>query len=137
MQVGWNVILPAALSFIGAILGTVISGKRQIQTSAIAAFIPARLEAYRDLEQSLESISSGVSPERARVIYSQINSAMLVASDKTQQCLINLNTLVRLAERGEPVEVLFADEHKKLIDSMRRDLFKYPLPKSEGRVKGI
>lgn len=137
MQVIWSVILPAALSFVGAIFGTLISGKRQIQISAMAAFIPARLEAYKNLEQSLETASTGVSPEHARAIYAAINLSMLVASDRTQRHLISLNNLVRLAERGEPDALAFSSEHEKLISSMRLDLLKYPLPKSEGKAKGI
>ena len=56
VNVWLNVVVPLASAILGAILGAVITGQKQVQSTAMAAFVPARLEAYKALETALRNL---------------------------------------------------------------------------------
>lgn len=130
-----DVLIPAAAAIFGAIVGGVTAGLLQIRSTAMSAFIPARLDAYRAVEAALRNAASCASPASAfRDIYEAVNAAMLVASGETLPLLGELNEIVRAKENFQQInQTEFFDLRKRLLLSMREDLFTYPVPrKSKG-----
>lgn len=130
-----DVLVPAAAAIFGAIVGGVTAGLLQIRSTAMSAFIPARLDAYRAVEAALRNAASCAAPASAfRDVYEAVNAAMLVASGKTLPLLSELNEIVRAKENFQQInQAEFFDLRKRLLLSMREDLFTYPVPrKSKG-----
>lgn len=131
MSVWLNVIVPLASAILGAILGAVITGQKQVQSTAMAAFVPARLEAYKALEAAIRNFAPNMRPDEAGKVYEALNAAELVASPKTLNLLKTLNEMIRTAEVEHSVNQNdFFALRCKLILAMRDDLFSYPVPKS-------
>lgn len=133
MDVGINIVVPAASALIGALAGALISGRMQVQSAAMAAFIPARLEAYRALESAIKAAGQGLAPAVAREIYEAINTAALVASDETLSLLHELTDMIRMAQTPLPLNHQdFFNLRKRLAAAMRKDLLSFPVPRSRG-----
>lgn len=136
MDIWWSVVIPAAAAVLGACVGAIITGLIQVQATAMTAFIPARLEAYRALEAAMRNAAQGVSPAVAVNLYEAINSATLVASKNTLALLAELNEMVRAAEKMNPIDTdKFFALRQRLQSAMREDLFSYPVPRP--RSKGM
>lgn len=130
MDVWWSIVIPAAAAVLGACVGAIITGRLQVQATAMTAFIPARLEAYRSLETAMRDAAQGVCPVVATNLYEAINSATLVASKNTLVFLVELNEIVRAAEKGRTIDPeKFFSLRQNLQSAMREDLFSYPVPK--------
>lgn len=131
MSVWLNVVVPLASAILGAILGAVITGQKQVQSTAMAAFVPARLEAYKALEAAIRNFAPNMRPDEAGTVYEAVNAAALVASPETLALLGSLNEMIRTAETEHSLnQNAFLSLRHKLILSMRDDLFSYPVPKS-------
>lgn len=103
-----------------------------MHSSAISAFIPARLEAYGKFKSAIKAVTTGISREVAADIYEAANSAKLVASDATFAAIGTVQELVRCAEKGKHVDSdTFFSARQELLSCMRNDLSYYPVPKAQ------
>ena len=125
-------LISAALSLVGVLVGARLAGKWQMQSTAMTAFVQARLTAYGELEAALKDIDVKIEHQTARKIFAAINAAYLVASPGTFELLKQLNSMIRIADRSTmPSTDEFYNLRRTLIVSMRNDIFSYPVPKRE------
>ena len=127
-----QMLIPAALSFVGVLVGAKLAGKWQMQSTAMTAFVQARLTAYGELEAALKDIDVKIEHQTSRKIFAAINAAYLVASPETFELLKQLNLIIRITDRSTmPSTEEFYRLRRTLIESMRNDIFSYPVPKKE------
>lgn len=127
-----QMLIPAALSFVGVLAGAKLAGKWQMQSTAMTAFVQARLTAYGELEAALRGVNVKLGNQTSREIFAAINAAFLVASPETFELLSHLNQMIIVANRiGLPSTDEFYKLRRTLIESMRNDIFSYPVPKRE------
>ena len=127
-----QMLIPAALSFVGVLVGAKLAGKWQMQSTAMTAFVQARLTAYGELEAALKDVDVKIEHPTARKISAAINAAYLVASPGTFELLKQLNLIIRIADGSTiPSPEEFHRLRRTLTESMRNDIFSYPVPKRE------
>lgn len=127
-----QMLISAALSLVGVLVGARLAGKWQMQSTAMTAFVQARLTAYGELEAALRGVNAKLENQTAREIFAAINAAFLVASPETFELLSRLNQMIIVANRiGLPSTDEFYKLRRTLIESMRNDIFSYPVPKKE------
>ena len=98
----------------------------------MTAFVQARLTAYGELEAALRGVNVKLENPTAREIFAAINAAFLVASPETFELLNHLNQMIIIASRiGLPSTDEFYKLRRTLMESMRNDIFSYPVPKKE------
>lgn len=125
-------LISAALSLVGVLVGARLAGKWQMQSTAMTAFVQARLTAYGELEAALKDIDVKIEHQTSRKIFAAINAAYLVASPETFELLKQLNLIIRITDRSTmPSTEEFYRLRRTLIESMRNDIFSYPVPKKE------
>lgn len=127
-----QMLISAALSLVGVLVGARLAGKWQMQSTAMTAFVQARLTAYGELEAALKDIDVKIEHQTSRKIFAAINAAYLVASPETFELLKQLNLIIRITDRSTmPSTEEFYRLRRTLIESMRNDIFSYPVPKKE------
>lgn len=127
-----QMLIPAALSLVGVLVGAKLAGKWQMQSTAMTAFVQARLTAYGELEAALKDVDVKIEHQTARKISAAINAAYLVASPGTFESLKQLNGIIRIADGSTiPSPEEFHRLRRTLTESMRNDIFSYPVPKKE------
>lgn len=127
-----QMLISAALSLVGVLVGARLAGKWQMQSTAMTAFVQARLTAYGELEAALKDIDVKIEHQTSRKIFAAINAAYLVASPETFELLKQLNLIIRITDRSTmPSTDEFYRLRRTLIESMRNDIFSYPVPKKE------
>lgn len=127
-----QMLISAALSLVGVLVGARLAGKWQMQSTAMTAFVQARLTAYGELEAALKDIDIKIEHQTSRKIFAAINAAYLVASPETFELLKQLNLIIRITDRSTmPSTEEFYRLRRTLIESMRNDIFSYPVPKKE------
>lgn len=127
-----QMLISAALSLVGVLVGARLAGKWQMQSTAMTAFVQARLTAYGELEAALRGVNVKLGNQTSREIFAAINAAFLVASPETFELLSHLNQMIIVANRiGLPSTDEFYKLRRTLIESMRNDIFSYPVPKRE------
>ena len=127
-----QMLISAALSLVGVLVGARLAGKWQMQSTAMTAFVQARLTAYGELEAALKDVDANVDNQTKKKIFAAINAAHLVASPETSDLLSRLNQIVIVANRiGLSSTDEFYNLSRTLIESMRNDIFSYPVPKRE------
>ena len=55
-----QMLISAALSLVGVLVGARLAGKWQMQSTAMTAFVQARLTAYGELEAVLKDVDANV-----------------------------------------------------------------------------
>ena len=118
------------LSLVGSLVLSKRSSTVQMQTSALSAYLSARLDAYRDFETALESWSNSPTKETCAGVYHAVNVAALVAGDDTISLLGELQASVRNYELHGiiPDAVEFSRVKVKLTKAMRNDLQTFTVP---------
>lgn len=64
-----QMLIPAALSFVGVLAGAKLAGKWQMQSTAMTAFVQARLTAYGELEAALRGVNVKLGNQTSREIF--------------------------------------------------------------------
>lgn len=127
MDIFATVVVPVVVSFLGVLFGAHIAGRWQMRADAMSRFMQCRLDAYAALEDALKDFNVQISNADAREMHRAINSAELVASDKTYALLQELHQYISAADRVRLPSVHdFNQVRRALMHSMRDDIYSYP-----------
>lgn len=127
-------VASAVCAYWGSVTAAKKAGDIQLKTTAQAAFISARLDAFLAYESAFGTWTAGKSRQSCADLYCAENALRLVASDETSTEVGKLTEYVRLFETGSSEPVPFdkiADAHAAALLAMRRDVHSYPIPKPE------